>query len=150
MTAPRDPEIQQILDRLLEVNGLAPDAWLYREVMRESLAPGVSPGHHRLRANPHPRDMVVDVYGTGRVVDAETVGPGLTFAMTWAHSWQETMELRVAFAAGDAPVDKVGVRVRVADLLAQGGLLYPVHSVASERAWYCTLPEGTVDVEAMG
>jgi hypothetical protein len=43
----------------------------------------------------------------------------------------------------------VEVEVRLGDILRQGGLIYPVESVTVERVWYCTLPEGAVDVRAM-
>jgi hypothetical protein len=149
MPTPRDPNTQATLDRLLEISGLTPDSYLYRDVMRGSLEATDRPGIFRLQANPRSDDTVVDVYGTNRVVAAESVGPGLTFAMTRAHTWQKTMEMRVAFAASGSPVDKVGIRVRVADLLGPGGRLYPVHSVMVARAWYCTIPEGSVEVEEM-
>ncbi len=146
MTSSRDSKAQEALDRLLTINGLSGDALLYREVVREVLEPTEAADVYRLRANPRSNDTVEDIYGKGHVVQAEDLGPGLTFAMTWAHSWQQTMEMRVAFGASGVPVDRVGVKVRVADLLAQGGLIYPVHSVSGERAWYCTLPTGSIEV----
>ncbi len=147
MPVSRAPATQAILDELCRINGLAAETLLYRETLRDALVPADTPGAYRLAANAHPAETVVDVYGGGRVVPAEDLGPGLTFAMSWAHNWQETMELRVAFAAGGSPLDRVGVKVRVADLLAQDGLIYPVHSVAAARAWYCTLPAGWVEVQ---
>ena len=33
-------------------------------------------------------------------------------------------------------------------MLEQGGLIYPVESVITDRAWYCTFPEGSVQVRA--
>jgi hypothetical protein len=44
------------------------------------------------------------------------------------------------------PLDSVEVEVRLGDILDQGGLLYPVESVTVEKAWYCTLPTGGVEV----
>lgn len=38
------------------------------------------------------------------------------------------------------------VEVRLQDILDQGGLVYPVESVTVERAWYCTLPAGSIEV----
>ena len=56
------------------------------------------------------------------------------------------MELRAVRArAGNHP-DRVEVEVRVGDLLEQGAIMYPVESVTVERAWYFTLPAGSVDV----
>ena len=45
--------------------------------------------------------------------------------------------------------DHVEVEIRLADILRQGGLVYPVESVTVERAWFCTLPEGSVEVRAV-
>ena len=36
------------------------------------------------------------------------------------------------------------VAVRLGDVLAQGGLIYPVESVITEKVWYCTLPAGSI------
>jgi hypothetical protein len=90
----------------------------------------------------------VDIYGQGHLVQAEQVGKGLAFAESALPAWQETMELRAIRSAGGAPkgLDTVEVAVRLGDVLAQGGLLYPVESVTVERAWYCTLPAGWIEV----
>ena len=45
--------------------------------------------------------------------------------------------------------DHVEVEIRLSDILKQGGLVYPVESVTVERAWYCTLPEGSIEVRAV-
>jgi hypothetical protein len=150
MTAPRDRAAQAALDQLLEEHGLTGDRKLYREAMRESLSATPTPGVYRLAANAHPSESVVDVYGQGHLVQAEQVGPGLAFAESASPNWQETMELRALQARranATAPtVDRVEVEVRLQDILRQGGLLYPVESVTVERAWYCTLPAGSVEV----
>jgi hypothetical protein len=98
-----------------------------------------------------PSESVVDVYGSGYLMQAESVGPGLAFAESARPNWQETMEMR-AMKAGRAkpPADKVEVEIRLEDVLRQGGLIYPVESVSVERVWYCTLPAESIDVrEAM-
>jgi hypothetical protein len=81
------------------------------------------------------------------------VGPGLAFAESARPDWQETLELRTIKAGGGRPgaggLDTVEVEVRLDDILRQGGLVYPVESVTVERAWYCTLPAGSVDVRAV-
>jgi len=149
MTIQRDDATQAILTRLLEEHGLAGDARLYREAMRESLIPTGQPGVYSLAANASPSESVVDVYGPGYVVQADQVGPGLAFAESASPNWQETMELRTLRASpGEArsSEDRVEVEVRLGDILGQGGLIYPVESVTVERAWYCTLPDGRVDV----
>ena len=48
--------------------------------------------------------------------------------------------------AGSVGMDRVEVEVRLADLLEQGGRMYPVESVTVERGWYFTLPAGSIDV----
>ena len=96
---------------------------------------------------------MVDVYGQGHIVQAERAGPGLSFAESAQPDWQETMEQRV-LQAGAATrqvlsLERVEVEVRLGDSLEQGGLVYPVESVTVERAWYCTLPSGSVPVRVV-
>lgn len=136
-----------VLSRLLEEHGLNPDRSLYREVMREQLTKSDTPGVFRLAANPKPSESVTDIYGPGYVVQAEQLGPGLAFAEAASPNWQETMELRTLQSLpGMAAGDRVEVQVKLGDLLAQGGLMYPVESVTVERAWYFTLPQGAIEV----
>src|SRR5688572_3895164 len=149
MTLQRDAATQAVLSKLLEEHNLDGDARLYREAMRESLIPTGQPGVYSLPANPNPSESVVDVYGPGYVVQADQVGAGLAFAESASPNWQETMELRTLRASPEklrSSTDRVEVEVRLDDILRQGGLIYPVESVTVERAWYCTLPEGKVDV----
>ncbi len=150
MPIQRDEATQAVLARLLEEHNLAGDSRLYREAERASLSATATPGVYRLAANARPSESVIDVYGPGYVVQAEQVGPGLAFAESASPNWQETMELR-ALQAGKGTVrsvgvDRVEVEVRLADLLQQGGSMYPVESVTVERAWYFTLPTGSIDV----
>ena len=140
------------LTRLLTDNGLTPDSFLYREVLFSTLVPFGSPGMFRITANAQPSESVVDVYGQGYVVQAEQLGPGLAFAESSAPNWQETMELRTMRAdkSGGLPPDPhVEVEVSLGDILKQGGLIYPVESVTVERAWYCTLPAGHIEVRVV-
>jgi len=101
MTPSRDEATQAALDRLLKDYSLAADTRLYREAMRESLTPTDAPGVYRLPANAAPSESVVDVYGSGYLMQAESVGPGLAFAESARPDWQETMEMR-AMKAGRA------------------------------------------------
>jgi hypothetical protein len=149
MTIQRDEATRATLSRLLEEHNLDGDARLFREAMRESLIPTGQPGVYSLAANASPSESVIDVYGPGYVVQAEQVGAGLAFAESASPDWQETMELRTLRASPDtvrSSRDRVEVEVRLTDILRQGGLIYPVESVTVERAWYCTLPDGKVDV----
>ena len=132
----------------LQTNGLSEDTRLYREAIFSALQPSATPGVFRLSANAAPGDSVIDVYGAGHLVQAESVGAGLSFAESSNPNWQETMELRVLRAgnAGELADPVIEVEVRLGDLLRQGSRIYPVESVTVERAWYCTMPEGAVDV----
>lgn len=75
---------------------------------------------------------------------------GLAFAESTAPNWQETMELRALQAKqahpDQAPGDRVEVGVSIEELLRQGGTMYPVESVTVEKAWYFTLPSGSIEV----
>ena len=152
MTAQRDESTQQKLQQLLEEHRLFAETPLYREAMRAALTPTGTEGVYRLQANASPSESVIDVYGQGYVVQAESVGPGLAFAESDEPNWQETMEMRVLKATRTSKVkmaDHVEVEIRLSDILQQGGLVYPVESVTVERAWYCTLPEGSIEVRAV-
>ena len=139
------------LNQLLADSGLTRDSSLFREVLFSSLAPSGTPGVFRIAANAHPSESVVDVYAQGHVVQAEQVGPGLAFAETARPNWQETMELRAMRLDknGHMPDPHVEIEVTLDEILQQGGLVYPVESVNVERAWYCTLPSGHVEVRVM-
>jgi len=150
MSASHDDATRTALAQLMADHGLTPTTRLFREAVREALVPGTVPGFYRLAANASPSESVVDVYGQGYTVQAEQVGPGLAFAESDRPDWQETMEMR-ALRARQNPgepgaVDRVEVQVLLQDVLNQGGLIYPVESVTVERAWYCTLPAGSVEV----
>lgn len=149
MPKQRDATTQAVLTRLLEEHKLTGETLLYREAERQALSATGAPGVFRLAANPSPSESVVDVYGPGYVVQAEQLGAGLAFAESARPNWQETMELRAMRAGGGAlppSMEHVEVVVTLAEILAQGGLLYPVESVTVERAWYATLPEGGIEV----
>ncbi len=152
MAPPRDQSAAAVLARLLEEHRLSNDSLLYREVERDALRSTGASGHYRLPANPHPTEAVVDIYGPGYVVQAETMGAGLAFTDALAKGWQETMELRALRTGAVAPNPgaRALVEVRLGDLLNQGGLMYPVESVTTERAWYFTLPAGGVEVREVG
>jgi hypothetical protein len=149
------PEIDEakrsIMSRLLEENGLTGTSRLYREAERSSLAATGEEGVYRLDANDHPRESVLDVYGPGYIVQAEEVGAGLAFIDSASPNWQETVEMRTLRASQDARAasNRVEVEVTVDEILSQGGLIYPVESVAVEKAWYFTLPAGSIEVRSV-
>ena len=139
------------LASLLKEHGLDSESRLFREAERTALESSGKQGTYRLAANAHPSESVIDVYaGPGYTVQAEEVGPGLAFAESTAPNWQETVQMRI-LRSGEMETSQVGgdrmeVEVRVGDILEQGGLMYPVESVEVERAWYFTLPAGSVEV----
>lgn len=145
-----DQAKQSILSKLLQEHGLTGESRLFREAERESLTSTGTGGSYRLAANPNPSESVIDVYeGPGYLVQAEQVGPGLAFAESASPNWQETMEmrtLRAGKAQRQSNSGRIEVEVRLEDILSQGGLMYPVESVEVERAWYFTLPSGSVEV----
>jgi len=144
----RDEQTEATLSRLLAESGLTSESRLYREVERSALTPGSAGGLYRLPANTSPSESVLDIYGPGYVVQAEQLGPGLAFAAEPSINWQETVELRAI--RGMQQQANIEVEVSLGDLLAQGGRMYPVESVTVERAWYFTLPEGSIEVRAAG
>ena len=149
MTAPRDESTRQALQSLMNEHRLFAETSLYREAMRDALIPTGKPGVYTLKANPSPSETVVDVYGQGYVVQAEQVGPGLAFAESDVPNWQETVEMRALRATRTSKAkmaDRVEVEIQLGDILKQGGLVYPVESVTVEKAWYCTLPAGSIEV----
>ena len=154
MAAARDEATKEKLDNLLREHRLFAETPLYREAMRDTLTPTGTPGVYRLQANPSPSESVIDVYGNGYVVQAEQVGPGLAFAESDQPNWQETMEMRAMkmtkTSRATASGNHVEVEIRLGDILSQGGLVYPVESVTVERAWYCTLPAGSIEVREVG
>ena len=153
MSTQPDGPTGTVLASLLKEHGLTGDTRLYRETLKKTLAPSDTPGVFLLKANPEPEESIVDVYGQGYVMQAAQAGPGLAFAESSQPDWQDTMEMRT-LRAGDKTrevlrVDRVEVEVVLSDVLKQGGLIYPVESVSVEKAWYCTLPSGTIRVRVV-
>ena len=118
------------LQELLDAIGLTEDTVLYRETLPEFLSDTDYPGMYSLSANDDPTEAVIDVYGGGHISLASQIGQGLGFAESTESQWQSE--------------DRVTVAVRLGDVFAQGGLIYPVESVITEKIWYLTLPEGKI------
>jgi len=120
------------LQELMEAHGLTEDTVFFRETLGEFLSETAYPGVFNLSANDDPTEAVVDLYEGGNIALAAQIGQGLGFAEARENQWQ-----------GE---DRVTVAVRLGDVLAQGGLIYPVESVITEKIWYLTIPEGQVIV----
>jgi hypothetical protein len=124
-------EAGSTLAELMRENGLTAETRLYRHQLKEHREPAES-GGHRVTANPGAAEAVINVYGAGHLAVAETVGAGLAFTESQDGQWAEE--------------GRVEIEVRLGDALDQGGLVYPVESVITERTWYLTLPSGAVPV----
>jgi hypothetical protein len=134
MTEPNTSH-QETLDKLLSENGLTLESRFYRYTLPEYLEPGDDAGTHRLSANSEPSEAVIDVYAQGHMILAEQVGPGLAFAESVDNEWR-----------GEG---RMAVEVSLKDVLDQGGLMYPVESIITDRVWYMTLPAGHVVVRVV-
>jgi hypothetical protein len=132
MPVPDDPKTQETLDALLQSNGFTAETRFYRYTLPEFLSPGAEADALRLSANADSPEALVDIYRSGHVVVAEQIGPGLALAQERDNQWL-------------SPERKL-VEVRLGDVLAQGGLVYPVESVVTEKTWFMTLPQGEVPV----
>ena len=128
-------ECQARLAALMEEHSLSGETRLYRQTLAEHLTAAGEPDVFRISANPSPSEAVVDVYGHGHTGGAEHVGPGLAFVEKSADEWHSG--------------DRVAVELRLQDVLDQGGLIYPVESVVTEKTWYVTLPAGDVAVRKL-
>jgi len=127
---PHDEKTTSELNALLEKHGLTVESRLYRYTLPEFVsetATGLT-----ISANVDPSEAVIDIYGQGHVTLAAQIGPGLAFACARDNQWDDG--------------NRVEVDVRVQDVIDQGGLLYPVESVITERTLYATLPTGSVIV----
>lgn len=129
------PATNIALEDLIQKNDFSGETRLYRQSLSEFLEPTDQPGVFRVSANADPSEAVVDNYGEDNVSLAAHTGPGLAFTDSPDNEW-------------DAP-DRVGIEVRLQDILDQGGLIYPVESVITSRVWYLTIPEGTVLVRKL-
>ena len=130
-----DESTKGALDELMRSNKLAPDTRLYRASLPDYLKESATAGVSRVSANEKPSEAVTDVYRNGHLINAEHIGPGLAFAESRDLEWS-------------APERKV-IELALKDVLDQGGLIYPVESVTTERVWYVTLPDGDVQVRVI-
>ena len=107
------------LEELMEAHGLTEDTVLYRETLSEYLTDTPYPGMYSLSANDDPTEAVIDVYAGSHVSLAAQIGQGLGFAESRENQWREE--------------GRTTVTVRLGDVFSQGGLIYPVESVITEK-----------------
>ena len=123
---------QAALADLMVQHGLSEETRLYRYNLPEHLSEEEAGGALRASANPSASEAVIDVYAGGHIAVADSVGAGLAFSEVRDNQWAEE--------------GRIEVEVRLGDVLGQGGLVYPVESVITEKVWYLTMPEGSVRV----
>lgn len=123
------------LEDLLKEHGFTLETRLFRQTLTEFLTPTAEEGVFSVSANPTPSEAVTNIYSGGHTWLAEQIGPGLAFVETSDNEW-----------GGD---DRMSIEVRLQDVIDQGGLIYPVQSVVTERTWYLSLPAGSVAVRAV-
>ena len=127
-----DPETQTRLEALLKEHGLSGETLLYRETLPEFLSAIAESGGLQVSANDDAAEALLNVYGDGHIWNAHQIGPGLALTETKDNEWSSE--------------DRKSICVRLQDVLEQGGLVYPVESVITDRAWYVTLPSGSLYV----
>ena len=126
-----DDDARAKVSELMESHGFTGETCFYRYTLPEFLEPLQEPGTYLISANTDPSEAVVDLYAGGHIGLAAQVGAGLAFAES-ANDWEEPGRTRVELV--------------LQDVLDQGGRLYPVESVVTQRVWYFTLPKQTVRV----
>ena len=117
-------------------NDLTAETRLYRHSLPEFVRPTSEPGIAEITANEDPSEAVIDVYGQGHTTLAVHLGAGLAFTESMDNDWR--LDARRC------------VELRLGDALDQGGLVYPVESITTERVWYVTIPQGRIRVRVPG
>ena len=126
-----DDDARAKVSELMESHGFTGETCFYRYTLPEFLEPLQEPGTYLISANADPSEAVINLYAGGHIGLAAQVGAGLAFAES-ANDWEGPGRTRVELV--------------LQDVLDQGGRLYPVESVVTQRVWYFTLPKQTVRV----
>jgi hypothetical protein len=123
------------LQSILDESTLSSESVLYRFTSEKYLIK--KDEQEFLKANKEPHEMVVDHYtGPGHVFMAKDIGPGLSFLTEPLDEYERD--------------DRICVKVKLKDLLHQGGLMYQVTSLpAYITAYFFTLPIGPVGIERL-
>ena len=135
MISRHDAKVRAVLDEVMQSNGYSGESRFYRSTLPEFITATEDPGLYAITANDDPTEAVVDVYSQGHICLAQQVGPGLAFCESKASEWHEP--------------GRTVVELRLQDVLDQGGCIYPVESIITERVWYFTFPDGHVPVRAL-
>jgi len=132
MTPKHKSDTKVALEVLMREYGFTTESRFYRATLPEFLNPTDQPGVYQICAMADPSEAVTNVYEQGHTTLAQHIGRGLAFSESADHEWLAS--------------DRTSVEVRLQDVLDQGGLIYPVESVITDRAWYLTLPDGSISV----
>ena len=124
------------LKEWMHSNDLTAETRLYRYSLPEFVRATDEPRIAEITANEDPSEAVIDVYGQGHTTLAVHVGAGIAFAGTPDNGWRSD--------------GRRCVELRLGDALDQGGLVYPVESITTERVWYVTIPQGRIRVRVLG
>ena len=124
---------KEILQQLMLEDNLSLDSEFYRYTKKSHINKNKD-GSLTITANSNPPEMVIDLYnGQGHTFRADSVGQGLSFT---------TKEEKDYYTD-----ESVSVKLKLKDILDQGGLIYKVISVPEYvNAYYFTIPSGKVKI----
>ena len=124
---------KEILQQLMLEDNLNTDSEFYRYTKKSHINKNKD-GSLTITANSNPPEMVIDLYnGQGHTFRADSVGQGLSFT---------TKEEKDYYTD-----ESVSVKLKLKDILDQGGLIYKVISVPEYvNAYYFTIPSGKVKI----
>lgn len=122
-------EVQQNVLRDLS---LSLDDYLYRYTDNQFLKSSPQ-GNTTIAVNPGATEMVQDVFGSGHLIMAKEIGPGLAF----------TSQPEPEFGGEN----RMLVRVRISTLLDQGCTLYPDKSTYTLNSLFIHTNDDVIEVE---
>ena len=124
----------RILQQLMSEDNLTPNSEFYRYTKKSHIIEHKD-GSLSITANSNPPEMIIDLYdGQGHTFRADSVGQGLSFTT------KEEQDYRTD--------ETVSVKLKLKDILDQGGLIYKVISLPEYvKAYYFTIPKGNVKVQ---
>jgi len=125
---------KEILQQLMLEDNLTPDSEFYRYTKKSHIIEHRD-GSLTITANNNPPEMIIDLYdGQGHTFRADSVGQGLSFTT------KEEQDYRTD--------ETVSVKLKLKDILDQGGLIYKVISLPEYvKAYYFTIPSGKVKIQ---
>jgi len=125
---------KEILQQLMSEDNLTPDSEFYRYTKKSHINQN-NDGSLTITANINPQEMVIDLYtGQGHTFAADMIGQGLSFATKEEQDY--------------CTDETVSVKLKLKDILEQGGFIYRVISVPKYvNAYFFTIPSGKVNVQ---